>query len=108
MTRQYEPSRNSECLCGSGRKFKRCCARTYKADRPAVAAFAAYNDERYEEALKICRADITQYTIQHKNHTEPLLRNEEAHELVQALLFIDIRALSERSVPIPSASPSLC
>lgn len=91
----YKPSRNSRCLCGSGKKFKRCCAQTYKADRPATAAFTAFNEERYEEALEICRAEITQYTIWHKNHTEPLLHKAGADEFAQKLLHIDIRALSE-------------
>lgn len=95
ITRRYEPGRNSRCLCGSGRKFKRCCSRIHGADRPATAAFTAFDEERHDEALRICRADITRYTIWHKSHTDPLLGEEGYDGVAQTLLSIDIRALSE-------------
>jgi hypothetical protein len=53
----------------------------------------AMTAKQYREAIVECRADITQYTIWHKSHTEPFLAA--APERAQALLNIDIKSLSE-------------
>lgn len=87
------PARNSDCSCGSGEKFKRCCSdrlpgwQLGKHTRNALAA------EDYASALIACRADITQYTIWHKTHTDPFLCS--APEAVEYFLGLDIRALAE-------------
>lgn len=87
------PPKNSNCLCGSGEKFKRCCAdklpgwQLGKRTRDALAA------KDYASALVACRADITQYTIWHKTNTDPLLHS--APEAVEYFLNLDIRALTE-------------
>ncbi len=89
----FRPSRNEPCLCGSGKKFKRCCADTYAHERPVTAAGTLFNERKYEGALIQCRADITRYTIWYKSHTEPAVRAGFA--AIQPLLDIDIKALSE-------------
>jgi len=91
--RVFRPSRNAACLCGSGKKFKKCCADTYGRKQLVTAAGSLLNERKYEEALIQCRADITQYTIWHKSHTEPAVRAGFA--AIQPLLDIDIKALSE-------------
>lgn len=50
-------------------------------------------EENYKEALYACRADLTQYTIWHKSHTEPMMRFGIPN--TKSLYGIDLRALSE-------------
>jgi SEC-C motif-containing protein len=46
----YEPGRNKSCVCGSGMKFKKCCAGTYSSE--AYELFKdAFNKGDYEAAL---------------------------------------------------------
>jgi tetratricopeptide (TPR) repeat protein len=52
----------------------------------------AIEQGEYQAALYACRADITQYTIWHKSHTQPLLRGDPAQGRI--LLDIDIDALA--------------
>ena len=54
---------------------------------------ALLDDEKFQEALYACRADVTQYTIWHKSHTEPAIRLGKPE--IGSLLEIDIRALAE-------------
>jgi tetratricopeptide (TPR) repeat protein len=90
---QYSLPRNSPCLCGSGLTFKRCCADRLpgaggvgRKVRPLLKA------EEFREALYAARADVTQYTIWHKSHTEPALRIG----MPKVGMFeIDLRALAE-------------
>lgn len=88
----FRPSRNGLCLCGSGRKFKRCCAERYSRRRPGERTRAALERQDYQEALRECRADITQYTIWHKSHTEPAV--QAGFSKIEFLLDIDIKALA--------------
>ena len=88
----YEPARNAECLCGSGKKFKRCCADRYNDERPFKKTISLFNNKRYEEALIQCRADITRYTIWHRAHTEAPINI--GVDGLEGLLFTDIMALS--------------
>lgn len=90
--RVFRPSRNSLCLCGSGRKFKRCCAQTYSGRKPGERSRAALKRQDYEDALRECRADITQYTVWHKSHTEPAVRA--GFSRIGLLLDTDIKALA--------------
>jgi hypothetical protein len=91
---QFSPPLNGPCLCGSGLKYKRCCAERL----PGTKYLGTRTDEllkagKYKEALYACRADITQYTIWHKSHTEPAVRRGMPKE--GSLLEIDLRALGE-------------
>jgi len=90
--RVFRPSRNSNCLCGSGRKFKSCCSDSYTLQQPGDGVAEALNQKRHDEALALCRAGITQYTIWFKSHTEPFL--VAGAESFQEMLEIDIKALS--------------
>ena len=92
---RYQPPLNSQCLCGSGLKFKRCClgendiACSLSIDK----AKELIERKDYKNALKYIRHGITNYTILHKTNTEPYIRS--SNEGVLKLLDLDIRALSE-------------
>lgn len=49
--------------------------------------------ENYFEAFKYCRAQITQYMIYVKSHTEPFMYSR--NPVIEKLIEIDIKALSE-------------
>lgn len=89
---KFEPSRNDPCLCGSGKKFKKCCMGAYTA-AVEERAFGKYNKGLYDQALVTCRHHLTWYLLCHKAHTAPFLasKTKEAAEL----LHIDIEALAE-------------
>jgi SEC-C motif len=86
---RFEPHANDPCVCGSGRKFKRCCKNRYGADARATDK---YNEGRYKEALVACRAHLTWYILCHKAHTAPLVKKQVPD--VQQLLDLDIGALA--------------
>lgn len=89
---QFTPPRNAPCLCGSGLKYKRCCAdRLPGHEHLGSRTRKLLNEQRFKEALFACRADITQYTIWHKSHTEPAIHL--GMPRVGSLLEIDINAL---------------
>lgn len=87
---KYEPGRNEPCLCGSGKKFKKCCMGAY-SDSAQERAFQKYNKGLYEEALLACRHHFTWYVLCHKAHTVPFLTS--APREAAELLKIDIEAL---------------
>lgn len=89
----FEPTLNANCLCGSGKKFKRCCSDTYKNAVPGQGARLAFGEENYKDALVQCRAEITRYTTWHKTNTEPAIR--EGIKEFKDMLNIDIQALSD-------------
>lgn len=96
MTRfRYTPTLNSLCLCGSGKKYKRCCFQEGRIQQLVENenAIRSIREGDYSKALIYIRKAITAYTILHKSHTEPLLATE--NEGVQWLLDVDTRALSE-------------
>ena len=92
---RYQPPLNSQCLCGSGLKFKRCClgdndiACSLYIDK----ANELMKKKDYKNALRYVRHGITNYTILHKTNTEPyiVIQNEGAVKLLE----LDIKALSE-------------
>lgn len=92
-SQQFSPSLNGPCLCGSGKKFKRCCSAHYKGREPGRSPHAAFERGDYDAALRECRADITQYTIWHKSHTEPAYRD--GFSGIFPLMNTDIRAMGE-------------
>ena len=90
---QFSPRRNGPCLCGSGLKFKRCCADRLRSDHNYDLRSQAFLEEgKFKEALYESRAHVTQYTIWHKSHTEPVIRRglPQGDELLE----VDIRALA--------------
>jgi tetratricopeptide (TPR) repeat protein len=89
----FRPERNDECLCGSGKKFKRCCLPHVPRKTLGVSTRTAIANENYSDAIVECRADITQYTIWYKGHTEPFL--QAAPERAQTIFDIDVKSLSE-------------
>jgi hypothetical protein len=54
---------------------------------------AFLKEAKYKEALYASRADVSQYTIWHKSHTEPAIRGGMPKE--GSILEIDIRALAD-------------
>jgi SEC-C motif len=91
---QLSPTRNGPCLCGSGLKYKHCCAdRLPGHDHLGSRTRKLLNEENFKAALHACRADLTQYTIWHKSHTEPAVRRGMPKK--GSLLEVDIRAMSE-------------
>jgi tetratricopeptide (TPR) repeat protein len=91
---QYAPPRNGPCLCGSGLKYKRCCADHLPGhEQQGSRTRDLLAKKKFKEALLSGRADVTQYTIWHKSHTEPAVRAGMAKE--GSILEIDIRALAD-------------
>ncbi len=70
-----KPGRNEPCLCGSGKKYKKCCLH---APDPSAGGTFIYTDlddlsnqvpelirqEKYDEARKVCRRLRKQYPEQ--------------------------------------------
>lgn len=85
-----------QCLCGSGKFYKKCCYGNLPNKNIGNSYFKEIKSSNFGKAVKSAKADICQYTIWHKRHTEPLLIK--GIELPQFkdkdLLFIDIEALS--------------
>lgn len=94
----FNPPANSECLCGSGKKFKHCCSGNLPGFDIGKKASAEAKAGNYGKALLAYRADVTQYTIWHKTNTAPLLGRavEALSPAVCNLLNIDIEALADR------------
>src|SRR6516225_11656009 len=93
---QVLPPRNAPCLCGSGLKFKRCCADRLSGEKVWVdygnRIRAFLKESNFKGALYVTRAYLTVYTIWHKSHTEPAIRT--GFPLGRELLETDIRALA--------------
>ena len=86
----YEPTGREDCLCGSGKRFKNCCKKSYKKKK--FNGTELFNQEKYQEALLATRAHITWYRLCYKSHTEPFLNKN--IPAIDELLSIDIKALS--------------
>lgn len=93
LYRAVEPGRNSPCLCGSGRKFKKCCGPGYCREREKTAAFDALRAEEFEKALDFARLDLVRYIIWHRAHTIPW--HERSPEAAAPLLDLDLNALGD-------------
>ncbi len=88
----YEPSNDAPCVCGSGRKFKNCCAKKYCSEALRQSS-SFYNSGLYEKALKHTRYHLTWYILCVKAHTtNPLAA---AFFKTSEMLKVDIEALSE-------------
>lgn len=90
--KKYRIGRNSECLCGSGLKYKNCCLELMHHE-DISETIKEIKNKNYELAYKFCQVDLTRYMIYVLSHTEPLLSIH--HPMGKKLLDIDIKALSE-------------
>ena len=89
-----EPNRNDPCLCGSGRKFKKCCGPLYR-DLPRGSVWrVAFRDGDYERALAELRPEMCRYAIWHLSHTVPWYKDDP--DAAEQLLAINILALAAR------------
>jgi tetratricopeptide (TPR) repeat protein len=88
----WKPKWSEPCPCASGKKFKGCCRRRLPAFDIGKAYFKAVKDKHLERALLCARADITQYTIWHKSHTDPVMHRP---GMPPGLLQIDVDALGD-------------
>jgi tetratricopeptide (TPR) repeat protein len=91
MPKQFSPPGNSACLCGSGLIFKKCCAERLPVTKYMGTRTRTLRKEgNFKEALRSARADLTQYMIWHKSHTEPAVKAGMPKK--GSLFEIDIRA----------------
>jgi tetratricopeptide (TPR) repeat protein len=88
---KLEPPGRSDCLCGSGVRFKNCCKKKYS--KKHFDGWKKFNQGNYKEALKSIRSHITWYKLCHLAHTVPFLRSDTDES--KSLLNTDIEALSE-------------
>jgi tetratricopeptide (TPR) repeat protein len=88
---RFEPGPNDPCVCGSARKFKRCCRNHYGVGDTDLTS-KKYNERKYAEALQACRSHLTWYIFCHRAHTVPVLKGRSA--FAAELLEVDIGALS--------------
>jgi len=93
----FKPDFDSPCLCGSGERFQSCCSGQLPGIKLHVRRNAAIAANDWNDALVAARADLTQYTIFHLTNTAPLLldKSEQATAIYQAVLEMDVQALSE-------------
>lgn len=68
IRRVNKPGRNEQCACGSGKKFKKCCAAPY-TQRPAPQPGVLYIDSG-EDAIRwvICNDKGTSFFSDKDNH----------------------------------------
>ena len=88
----YTLRRNSLCLCGSGKKFKHCCADTLSTDIKDKY-FQLFQAKQYPQALIAYRTFLTQYVIWYNQHTVPFVQDSPLE--ADSLLCIDIDAVVE-------------
>lgn len=90
----FNPEPQSLCLCGSGARFANCC----RARLPGSSSWnrwrIAAERGRLTDMVRHLRANVTQYTIWHIEHTAPVVA---AHPELRNrfLMNIDIEALSD-------------
>ena len=90
--KKYKIERNSPCPCGSGRKFKKCCAQyLHLSPKLYDKAINLLKVKKYEKAEVFFRAHLTQYIIWYHEHTVPF-HNARPSE-ADSLLLIDIKAV---------------
>lgn len=93
--RPFRPAWGAQCLCGSGKRYRDCC-RTRLPGRDIGEAWRANADRgRWGAAILSLRADVTQYTIWHIDHTAPFKGRLTPVFRGKSLLKIDVEALSE-------------
>lgn len=93
MQRYWMPTRNSECLCGSGEKFKRCCSPQLCVDSEGKLVL-----KDAESSLVAARAEFCRYSIWHRRHTIPLMNKDPVR--ARELLLVDVAALRDFAMQI--------
>ncbi|KAA9011619.1 MULTISPECIES: hypothetical protein [Sphingobium] len=91
--RPFLPDRKAPCLCGSMKRFGKCCAKRIPNRQVGRVWQADANAERRLAALLHVRADITQYRIWHLSHTVPLDVPHPIYSRDQ-LMLVDVNALN--------------
>lgn len=90
--KEYKIERNSPCPCGSGKKFKKCCAQyLHLSTKLHDKAINFLDLKDYASAEIYFRAFLTQYIIWYHEHTIPFY-NECPNE-AEFLLLVDIEAI---------------
>lgn len=64
--RSYSIGRNEPCPCGSGRKFKKCCARNNPDESVEEYFEAIKNAENEEEVINLLKAAVKNYPLEHR------------------------------------------
>ena len=90
--KKYKIERNSPCPCGSGRKFKKCCAQ-HLGTNLKDKAFDFFERGNYSKAETAYRAFLTQYIIWYHEHTVPF--HNACPSEADFLLLVDIEAVME-------------
>jgi SEC-C motif len=91
---QRLPPSEGPCPCGSGLKFGRCCAERLPGTAHLGSRTAKFlSADKFEQALEAARADVTQYTIWHRSHTEPAIQMGMPKK--GSIFEIDVRALAD-------------
>lgn len=90
----FVPDPTSFCLCGSGKRYQHCCKGRLPGFNNDKKWRKAAADKRWGEMIRHLRADVTQYTIWHLDHTAPaILQKPELREAW--LMKTDIEALAD-------------
>jgi len=89
----FELARNDKCLCGSNKKYKKCCLHIHEHYNNLEDTKKYIAEENYVDALITSNADLSKYLINIKRHTEHLL--ELNNPFGKELLEIDLKALEE-------------
>ena len=101
MLKKYKIERNDKCLCGSGKKYKRCC-QTLIQERANNLKYSLgflnvaedfLKRKNLVDAEKFFRAHLTQYIIWYHEHTVPF--RKAAPEAAKDLFHTDIEAINE-------------
>lgn len=92
MIQAWKPKWSEPCPCASGKKFRDCCRRRLPGFDIGKAYSLALKEKNQTRALLAARADVTQYTIWHKSHTAPVIKQG---GVILKLLRIDVNALGD-------------
>ncbi|PKN01217.1 MAG: hypothetical protein CVU77_06440 [Elusimicrobia bacterium HGW-Elusimicrobia-1] len=98
---KYSVERNQPCLCGSGKKYKKCCEPYIDERQKNISKTPDYDDlaikylnkKQYAEAELYFRAHLTQYIIWYNEQTKPFYKEEP--EAAKDIYLIDIDAINE-------------
>lgn len=88
----HEPRMKEPCICGSEKKFKKCCSGEYSS-KDLKKYQKHFNEGEYKTALIHARRHFTWYALAHKAHTIHFLKVDKSQG--EKLLELDINALSE-------------
>ena len=95
--RPFRPAWSAACLCGSGKRFRDCCHGRLPGTAIGEAWHADAERQRWGATILSMRADVTQYTIWHIDHTAPFKGRSAPTFRGKSLLKIDVEG-HEREV----------